>query len=82
MCLTKVDELKTLVLHAYEDYHEDDGTVLWWVLPIVEPPYVGSTLDVDFPWGMDDPPPHLYWTLLPEVWRTGQYQKLVAKIGA
>jgi hypothetical protein len=30
-------------------WHEDIGTVLWWKLPVVEPPYVGSPLDEDFP---------------------------------
>lgn len=82
MPVTKVNELKTLVLHAHEDYHEDDGDVLWWLLPIVEPPYLGSTLALDFPWDLDEAPKNLYWSYVPEVWRTGQYEKLVAKIGA
>lgn len=25
-----------------DEWHEDDGYVLWWRFPIVEPPYVGS----------------------------------------
>lgn len=28
------------------EYHEDMGDVLWWKFPIVEPPYVGSPLDL------------------------------------
>jgi hypothetical protein len=36
-------------LHPRDEYHEDHGNVLWWTLPIVEPPYVGTTLDDDFP---------------------------------
>ena len=31
------------------DWHEDDGDCLWWYFPIVEPPYCGSPLDLDFP---------------------------------
>lgn len=29
-----------------DEYHEDMGDVLWWKFPIVEPPYVGSPLDL------------------------------------
>jgi hypothetical protein len=35
------DELRPL-----SEWHEDIGAVLWWVLPISEPPYVGSPLDL------------------------------------
>lgn len=28
---------------------EDDGPVLWWRFPIVEPPYAGTPLDDDWP---------------------------------
>ena len=30
------------ILRPLADYHEDYGTVLWWHLPIQEPPHVGS----------------------------------------
>lgn len=30
------------------EWHEDDGIVIWWKLPINEPPYVGTPLDSDF----------------------------------
>lgn len=30
-------------------WNEDVGNCLWWRFPIVEPPYVGSLLDEDFP---------------------------------
>lgn len=30
----------------YSDWHEDHGDVLWWRIPISEPPYVGSPLDL------------------------------------
>lgn len=31
-----------------EKWHEDDGNVIWWRLPINEPPYVGTPLDSEF----------------------------------
>ena len=34
------------------EWHDDDGDVLWYRLPVAEPPYVGSPLDV----GWDDEP--------------------------
>lgn len=37
------------VLHKREDWHEDDGPVLWWFFPLREPPYVGGETDDDFP---------------------------------
>lgn len=36
-------------LHPLEKWHEDEGTCLWWKLPIEEEQYVGSPLDVKFP---------------------------------
>lgn len=32
-------------LRPESEWHEDDGTVLWYRVPIEEPPYVGSPLD-------------------------------------
>lgn len=32
----------------YEEWHEDDGLVIWWRMPIEEPPYVGSPLCDDW----------------------------------
>jgi len=29
-------------LHPSSEWHEDIGTVLWWHLPVQEPPYVGA----------------------------------------
>lgn len=31
------------------EWTEEDGDVLWWRFPVVEPPYVGSPLCEDFP---------------------------------
>ncbi|QHZ52180.1 hypothetical protein [Paenibacillus larvae] len=40
----------------YKEWHEGHGDVLWWVFPIVEPPYSGSPIDEDWP-GY-----HTHWT--------------------
>jgi hypothetical protein len=32
-----------------EQWHEDDGPVLWWRFPVVEPPYAGTPNDSDWP---------------------------------
>lgn len=36
-------------LRPLDDYHEDMGPVLWWRLPIDEPPYCGSPLCSNWP---------------------------------
>lgn len=36
-------------LWPIQDWHEDDGPVLWWRPPIEEPPYSGTPLDNDWP---------------------------------
>jgi hypothetical protein len=51
---------KLVSLHAPEprplaEYHEDLGPVLWWLLPVDEPPYVGSPLDSDWQVGGSGP---------------------------
>jgi hypothetical protein len=43
----KMDELTEL--RPRDDWHEDYGAVLWWKVPIAEPPYCGTALDDDFP---------------------------------
>lgn len=32
--------------YRFEDWHEDIGDVLWWLLPVSEAPYVGSPRDL------------------------------------
>lgn len=34
-----------------EEWNEDDGDVIWWRLPVEEPPYIGSPLCDDFTFG-------------------------------
>lgn len=42
--LARIDEL-----HPLSAWHDDDRDVLWWKLPITEPPYVGSPLCENWP---------------------------------
>lgn len=39
-----------------EEWDEDYGDVLWWDLPVSEPPYYGTPLDSDWP------DYHTHWT--------------------
>jgi hypothetical protein len=53
------------------EYHEDMGFVLWWILPVREPPYSGSP-------GCDDwPEYHTHFTPVPDIrdaaWREAYY---------
>jgi hypothetical protein len=32
-----------------EYWHEDEGPALWWRFPVVEPPYLGTPIDSDWP---------------------------------
>lgn len=58
--ISEVTELKNIrSVHGRDDWHEDDGDVLWWVLPVTEPPFIGSPLDDNFP-GY-----HTHWTRCP-----------------
>jgi len=41
------------------DWHEGDGAVLWWRLPVREPPYVGRPGDRNWP------DYHTHWTPFP-----------------
>lgn len=48
-----------------DDWHEDIGNVLWWQLPVREPPWVGTPLDSDWPTIDDtDAPYYTHWTPL------------------
>jgi hypothetical protein len=41
--------MRTAVAIPMCEWNEDCGDALWWAFPVVEPPYVGSPLDDDFP---------------------------------
>lgn len=71
-------------LHPAEDYHEDFGNVLWWHLPVCEPPLVGSMNDIE----PDDVPRLVgdgwltHWSRIPIVWDgDGQALKIAGKEG-
>lgn len=38
-----------VVARPLADWHEDMGAKLWWKVPVTEPPYVGTPLDVSWP---------------------------------
>ena len=48
-----------LTARPADEWHDDDGTVLWWRLPVEEPPYVGSPLNSDWTEGY-----YTHWTPL------------------
>lgn len=48
------------VTRPLSEWHDDDGAALWWRFPIVEPPYVGTPGDSDWP-GY-----HTHWTAVVE----------------
>lgn len=43
-----------------EEWRESDGPVLWWRLPVDEPPYVGTPVDSGWPGH------HTHWTRIPK----------------
>jgi hypothetical protein len=51
----------TLVALPRDRWLDVDGAVLWWRLPVREPPYVGTPLDTDWPFRPGDP---IGWTRL------------------
>jgi hypothetical protein len=57
---------KPPAVRSLDEWHEDHGTVLWWTLPICEPPYVGAPLDSDWP-GY-----HTHWTAIAVPNRNGE----------
>jgi len=51
--LAEKEQLASIVCHYetfehIDDYHEDEGCVLFWKLPVVEPPYCGTPNDTGF----------------------------------
>lgn len=59
---------------SLEEWHEDHGAVLWWNLPIVEPPYVGTPLDSDWP------DYHTHWTPLIDPFILSRYKERGDKV--
>jgi hypothetical protein len=52
-----------------DEWHEDDGPVVWWKFPVDEPAWIGTPLDSDWP-GY-----HTHWTPHPEVPALAQQPK-------
>ena len=40
----------TVILRPYDEWHEEHGQVLWYRVPIREPPFVSCPLSSDFLW--------------------------------
>lgn len=38
--------MATIKARPLAEWTEEDGNVLWWAFPVVEPPYVGTPLDI------------------------------------
>ena len=58
-CFAEIDKLTRP--KPLNEWHEEDGEVLWWIFPVRESPYCGSPIADDWP-GY-----HTHWTPLPEV---------------
>lgn len=53
----RVAELETAKTPRLKDeWHEGIGPVLWWALPVAEPPFSGTPMDSDWP------DYHTHWT--------------------
>lgn len=48
------------------DWHEDRGDVLWWRIPVCEPPFVGNPLDSAWDGATCGDERNLWWTPLPD----------------
>lgn len=58
------DELHTP--RPYSEWQEEFGCVLWWLMPIDEPPYLGEPDCSDWPFGPEHYENYLWWTPLPD----------------
>lgn len=54
-----------MYMRPLSEWSDDEGPVLWWVVPISEPPFCGTPLDSDWP-GYQT-----HWTPLPHVIQPG-----------
>lgn len=55
-----------LTLRPAREYREDMGPVLWWLVPITEPPYVGSPRDCGHTVELHTEAPHVQHNLQEE----------------
>lgn len=61
--LAELDELRSALREEpFSEWHEDEGAVLWWRVPVCEPPYCGCPDDSDWPFVEDDEEEALVWT--------------------
>lgn len=67
MTAAQLELRRILALHPFDDWHEDQGPVLWWTIPIECPPWSGTPLDDSWPFDDKDA---VQWSVIPPVWRT------------
>jgi hypothetical protein len=60
------DTARVVTLHLASEYHDDLGSVLWWHLPVCEPPEVGTSVE-ELPEGYPDGW-HTHFSRMPIVW--------------
>jgi hypothetical protein len=58
-----------MIVHPFGSWHDDDGPVLWTMLPIEEAPWCGTPADSDWPFSPDCGP---FWFRLPAEFLKGQ----------
>lgn len=58
---------RILTFRPRDEYGDDDRNVLWWRVPVEEPPFCGTPNDSDWPEGEDGLPEGYYthWSYLP-----------------
>lgn len=53
-------------VHPFHEWHDDDGPVLWYSIPVCEPAFhIGTPSDSDWPWDGDAPESHIGWARVP-----------------
>jgi len=57
---------RLFILRPRSEYHEDFGIVLWWRLPVQEPPLVGMNMDNEVGALEDYPDGPTHWSPLPD----------------
>lgn len=53
------------VPRTLDQWSDDDGDVLWHLMPICQPPWVGTPQDTEWPFAEEDEA-RLWWTRLPD----------------
>ena len=65
-------------IRPFAEWHEEDGAVLWFTLPIQEPPWCGTPNDDDWPWVWTKKE-DTCWCLLPSFFIDDDAAKFLSK---